>query len=191
MARQSWRMVGVNMTDDDKARLDALSHLWGTSNAATVRRLIQDATKGLLPSERDGHTCPPAQFDRYGCSNPMAAKGACVACWPTPPNPQERHEGEIAYIMARGTVDEWLPWWAWTHRNRQGAWAKHSHSLVDNEILADRLGQEPTSWEEENRQAPVDRRLCTARTKGGRGPRCKRRPMAGTFTTCGLHTPKV
>ncbi len=190
MARQSWRMVGVNMTDDDKARLDALSHLWGTSNAATVRRLIQQATKGLLPSERDGHTCPPAQFDRWGVSNP-GLKQPCVACWPTTPNPEEKHRGEMHRIMAIGTVLEHHPWWVHVHEARRLQDQADRQAAVDNERLADRLGQEPTTWEEENRQVPADRRLCTARTQKGYGPRCKRRPMAGTFTTCGLHTPKV
>ncbi len=186
MARQSWRMVGVNMTDDDKARLDALSELWGTSNAATVRRLIQEATKGLLPSERDGHTCPPAQFDRYGCSNPMAVKGACVACWPTPVNPEERHQGEMRRIVALGTVDEWLPWWAHTHRLRQEREDQERQAVVDNEMRADRLQDEALTWEAENRKVRPERRLCVAITK--RGSRCSRRPQAGTYTTCRAHT---
>lgn len=189
MARQSWRMVGVNMTDDDKARLDALSHLWGTSNAATVRRLIQQATVGLLPDERDGHTCPPQQFDRYGCSNPMAVQGACVACWPTTPNPEEKHQGEMRRITALGSVEEHLPWWVHTHRVRQERDQADRQAVVDNEMRADRLQDEALTWDIENERMPAHLRQCTALTK--KGARCTKKPQAGTYTTCAAHTSQV
>lgn len=110
MGRAGWIYVGVNMMDDDHRRLERLSELWGLSKAATVRRLLQEATRDF--DDRGGHTCPEGQFAKWGTSNPFR-EPRCAVCWPTMPTRSERHDGErvqaMATTIAGGRVVS--PWW--------------------------------------------------------------------------------
>lgn len=111
---RSWCIVSVNMDPADVEALDRLAALWGTSRAATVRRLIRAAA----PSDggdRNGHTCPEGVLARYGTSNPMASGGPCPACWSTPPTVLERQDAERTVALQAclpvtpGEVR--VPWW--------------------------------------------------------------------------------
>ena len=134
MGRQPWVMVGVNMTAEDKDRLDRLAKMWGKSNAATIRHLLRDATSGM--SDRQGHTCNERQFNAYGTSNPRA-KERCLVCWPEDVDFDTQHQYELKRIHLLGTWSkEYLAlmgwkreptWWALLDHDRQAA--------VDNDGL--------------------------------------------------------
>ena len=112
MGRAGWIYVGVNMMDDDHRRLERLSELWGMSKAATVRRLLQEATRDF--DDRGGHTCNEGQYARWTTSNPMR-EPRCTVCWPTMPSGSERHDGErvVAHSQVLHGFESVIeaPWW--------------------------------------------------------------------------------
>jgi len=119
----AWKIVTVNMTDQDDDRLVRLADLWGLSKAAAVRRLIADATPAFLDEDL-GHTCTEGQRTRYGFSNPDLPDGPCPVCWPegTLPTRLEREDAQRAaayqHAFARQPggkpyPDDYVktPWW--------------------------------------------------------------------------------
>jgi len=188
MARQAWTMVGVNMMPDDHDRLVRLADLWGLSKAATVRRLIQEATQGF--DDRGGHTCLEGHLMAWGTSNPNLKGGRCTACWPTPPTHLEIQDG----MRARWTQQQLdpegraIPWFVYVAERRR-LHAKEAAEAVDDATEAqERIADAEATWEAEERAKPPHRRICTARTK--KGARCSRlvgRTGDRSITTCKQH----
>tara|TARA_Y100000004_G_C8854860_1_gene386392 strand:- start:166 stop:543 length:378 start_codon:yes stop_codon:yes gene_type:complete len=107
----AWRIVTVNMTDQDDARLVRLADLWGLSKAAAVRRLIADATPAFL-DEDVPHTCREGQRAKWGISTPNLPGGPCPACWPegSLPTRLEREDAMRAAAFQLQWSDDRTPW---------------------------------------------------------------------------------
>jgi len=111
MMGTTWKIITVNMTEQDDARLVRLADLWGLSKAATVRRLIDQATPAFLDEDL-AHTCLDGQRTRWGISSPDLAGGACPACWPegSLPTRLEREDAMRAVAFQHRWSDDRTPW---------------------------------------------------------------------------------
>lgn len=182
----AWRIITVNMNPSDDERLIRLADLWGLSKAATVRRLIAEATRGFDDDDRNGHTCPPGHLDAWGISNPMM-KEPCSVCWPTPPTRLEREDGMKAEAFQRslGPSTRRTPWWVHVARRRELHAQEAADAVDEAQEALDRIADEEATWMEENERLPRSKRRCTAKTKTG--ARCRKRGNQVKVHLCGTH----
>ena len=174
MARQAWTMVGVNMMPSDHDRLVRLADLWGLSKAAAVRRLIQEATVGF--DDRGGHTCREGHLAAWGTSNPGLKDGRCMVCWPTPPTVLEREDGMRAAAHQRQIDPDgrMIPWFVHVAERRRLHALEAAEAVDEDTEARERIADDEATWDEEELRKPTHQRICTARTRKGNGPRCKR-----------------
>lgn len=185
-------MVGVNMMPADHDRLVRLAELWGQSKAATIRRLIQEATVAF--DDRDGHTCPEGVFAQFGTSNPEHKGGRCVVCWPEPPTRSEQEYGrreaqfQATAFRLGDHYPRSVPWWVHVDVDRRKRRKLAAVAVDETTEALQRIANAEATWEEEERAKPPHRRICTARTK--KGSRCSRlvgRTGDRSITTCKQH----
>ena len=193
----AWRIITVNMNPSDDERLIRLADLWGLSKAATVRRLIAEATVAFT-DEDVAHTCTEGQRTRWGYSNPELPGGPCAVCWPegTLPTRLEKEDGyrtaAFQHDLARQPgskpfPDDYVrvPWWVHVVERRK-LHAKEAADAVDEAQEAlDRIADDEATWMDENERLPRSKRRCTARTKSG--ARCRKRGTQVKAHLCGTH----
>lgn len=183
----SWRIITVNMNPSDDERLIRLADLWGLSKAATVRRLIVEATRGFEEDYRNGHTCPPGVQDVHGTSNPDIKGGPCPVCWPTAPTRLEREDGmkTEAFQRSLGPSTRRTPWWVHVARRRELHAQEAADAVDEAQEALDRIVDEEPTWMAENDKSAPTKRRCTARTKSG--ARCRIVGRQVKNHVCGTH----